>query len=83
MYYVYVMQSQSDGKLYKGYTADVEKRVRVHNQGKVRSTRKRRPFILIYKEEYETKSEAIKREKFLKSLEGGKVLKSILHHTPR
>ena len=83
MYYVYIIQSQKDGKLYKGFTSNVEKRIRAHNQGEVKSTRNRKPFKLIYQEEYESKTEALKREKFLKSLEGGKTLKSKLNLAPR
>ena len=83
MYYVYVIQSQVDGKLYKGFTSDLEKRIKAHNQGEVKSTRKRRPFSLVYQEVFPSKSEALKREKFLKGLKGGKTLKSILNNIPR
>jgi len=83
MFYVYIIQSQKDGKLYKGFTSNVEKRVKAHNRGEVKSTRKRKPFKLIYQEEYESKTEALKREKFLKSLEGGKTLKIKLNVAPR
>jgi putative endonuclease len=83
MYYVYVIRSQVDGKLYKGFTVDVGKRIKAHNRGEVTSTRKRRPFKLIHQEGYQSKSEALKREKFLKSFEGGKTLKSILQRAPR
>lgn len=83
MYYVYVIQSEVDGKLYKGFTTDVGKRIKAHNRGEVKSTRKRRPFKLIHQEGYQSRSDALKREKFLKSLEGGKILKSILQGVPR
>ena len=83
MYYVYIIQSQLDGKLYKGFTSDVEKRIKAHNRGEVKSTRKRRPFKLIHQEVFQSKSEALKRERFLKNLAGGKTLKSILNNTPR
>ena len=75
MYYVYILKSQADGKLYKGFTSDLKKRIRAHNRGDVKSTRKRRPFTLIHQEAYQSKAEALKREKFLKSLKGGKTLK--------
>ena len=83
MYYVYILQSQVDEKLYKGFTSDLEKRISAHNRGEVKSTRKRRPFTLIHQEAYSSKAEALKREKFLKSLKGGKTLKNILNTTPR
>jgi len=83
MYYGYVIQSQVDGKLYKGFTSDLGKRMKAHNRGEVKSTRRRRPFKLIHQEEYQSKSEALEREKFLKSFEGGKALKNILQCVPR
>jgi putative endonuclease len=83
MYYVCVIQSQVDGKLYKGFTSDLGKRMKAHNRGEVKSTRRRRPFKLIHQEEYQSKSEALEREKFLKSFEGGKALKNILQCVPR
>ena len=83
MFYLYIIQSQKDGKLYTGFTSSIEKRIRAHNQGEVRSTRNRRPFKLVYQEKYESKSEALKREKFLKSFKGGKTVKSKLIITPR
>jgi putative endonuclease len=83
MYYVYILQSQVDGKLYKGFTSDLERRITAHNRGDVKSTRKRRPLTLIHQEAYPTKAEALKREKFFKSLKGGKTLKNILNTAPR
>jgi putative endonuclease len=75
MYYVYVLKSLKDGKFYYGYSEDLAKRLDYHNKGKVRSTKGRRPFILHYKEEFDTKSEAFKREKFFKTIEGYNFLK--------
>ncbi|RLC29621.1 GIY-YIG nuclease family protein [Candidatus Woesebacteria bacterium] len=83
MFYVYIIQSQKDGKLYTGFTSNVGKRIRAHNQGEVKSTRNRRPFKLVDQEEYKSKTEALKREKFLKSFVGGKTVKSKLNITPR
>ena len=61
MYYVYVLQSQKDKRLYTGYTSDLQGRLKSHNSGKVRSTKNRQPLILIYYEEYDDKTEARKR----------------------
>ena len=83
MYYVYVIRSLVDGKLYKGFTSDLRQRIRSHNKGEVKSTRNRGPFELVYNEKYECKVEALKREKFLKSLQRGKILKDILNNAPR
>lgn len=68
MNYVYILKC-SDGTLYTGYTNNLEKRLKVHNSGKgAKYTRCRLPVELIYYEEYETKSEAMKREYIIKQL---------------
>jgi len=71
MHYVYILKSLKDGNLYKGSTSDLKKRVIRHNMGQVQSTKNRRPLKLIYYEECEEKSEALKRERFIKTIEGG------------
>ena len=78
MFFVYVIQSELDKRLYKGHTADVEKRLREHNAGRTRSTRPYRPWTLVYKEEVETKEKAVEREKFLKSGIGREFISKIL-----
>jgi putative endonuclease len=77
-YVVYVLQSQKDGKFYTGHTGDLERRISEHNRGKVRSTRNRRPLNLLYTEDFESKTEAYARERYLKSLEGGSLKKSLI-----
>ena len=69
MFYVYVLKSKKDGKLYIGFTTDLRLRFQEHKNGKVRSTSYRRPLELIYYEAYKDEKIAIKREKQLK---GGK-----------
>jgi putative endonuclease len=77
-YYVYVIRSEGYNSNYVGSTNDVEKRLSEHNAGKCRYTSGRRPWVLVYKESYPTRSEAMKREKFLKSGQGRKFLKEQL-----
>lgn len=74
MYYIYVIQSLSHGNRYIGSTEDVDKRLKEHNLGKCRYTKGRKPWKLIYKEEYHLRGETMKREKFLKSGQGKKWL---------
>ena len=76
MYYIYVIKSEKNGKHYIGYTEDLAKRLISHNSGKVRSTKAHRPYKVIYKEEYINKTEARKREIFLKSGQGREELKN-------
>ena len=65
-YYVYVLKSKKDGKLYIGFTTDLEARIQKHNDGEVFSTKGRRPFELIYYEGYKSLVDARRREKNLK-----------------
>ncbi len=67
-YSVYILISEKDKGLYVGCTSNLEKRLKRHNDGKVKSTKGRRPFNCLYQEIYEDKGEAYNRERFLKSL---------------
>ena len=68
MYYVYMLKC-ADGGLYTGYTNDLQKRVGVHNSGRgAKYTKSRLPVRLVYSEEHESKSSALKREAEIKKL---------------
>ncbi len=59
----------ADGSLYTGWTKDLERRLRTHNAGKgAKYTRSRLPVELVYREEFETRGEAMRREWQLKQL---------------
>ena len=66
-YYSYVLRSSKNGILYKGSTQNLEKRLQTHNSGKVNFTSKNIPWELVISEEFSTRSEAVKREKWYKS----------------
>lgn len=66
MFYVYLLQSKKDKSIYIGYCGDLRKRFMEHNQGNVRTTRNKKPFILVYYEAYRNKTDARKREIALK-----------------
>lgn len=74
MYFVYVLFSLKDHKLYKGSTSNIQQRLLRHNSGASTSTAHRKPFVLVHIEQFDNKTDAIKRELFLKSLEGGSKL---------
>ena len=74
MYFVYVLESYNYHTRYIGSTNNVLKRIGEHNSGKCRYTSGRRLWNLIYQEQYRTRSEAMKRERFLKSGQGRKFL---------
>ncbi len=67
MFTVYVLKSQSSGTLYIGQTCDLERRLSEHQNGLASYTRNRGPWELQFTEQYSTRSEAVIREKFLKT----------------
>ena len=69
-FFTYILFSPSFNKHYYGYSSNLQKRLDDHNQGLSTFTKKFIPWELIYFEEFSTKTEAIKREKFFKSLSG-------------
>ena len=77
--YAYIVEC-ADGTLYSGWTNDLEKRVAAHNAGQgAKYTRSRRPVTLRYYEEFEDKSEALRREAALKKLSRAKKQALIEH----
>ena len=69
-YYVYILFSYKDRKLYTGYTNNLNRRIRQHLEGKVIATQNRTPLKIIYCEFYLLKSDAKRREKYLKGGNG-------------
>ena len=67
MFFVYVLQSEKNGKFYVGQTAGVDERLIRHNAGRVPSTKGGRPWKLVYVEQYLFREEAMARETELKS----------------
>ena len=74
-YFVYFLVSEKNNDLYVGSTEDVKKRVGLHNAGKVKSTKAYRPWRLLGFERYESRSEAVKRERFFKAHQQKEILK--------
>ena len=67
MYYSYVLRSLKNGILYKGSTENIENRLEIHNLGLVKFTSKYLPWELVITEEFSTRAEAMKREKWYKT----------------
>jgi len=76
--YVYVLRSTKDGQFYVGLTRDLRARLNAHNEGRVRSTRRRVPLELIYWEGCLKDGDAAQREKYLKSAWGKRYIKGRL-----
>lgn len=77
-YFVYILESEIDGRLYKGQTSDLHKRIKEHNSGKTTSTKGYVPWKLVYFEKFETRGEAVLREKYFKTGSGREFLKAKL-----
>ncbi|UBM62403.1 GIY-YIG nuclease family protein [Candidatus Sulfidibacterium hydrothermale] len=73
-FFTYILISEVDGSLYIGQTQDVEKRLKRHNTGRNRSTSAKRPWKLLYAKPCNSRSEAVKLEKHLKSLKKRKAV---------
>ena len=80
-FYVYILISQKDHRLYIGYTNNLKRRLTQHAKGEVISTRNRRPLKLIHYEYFIDEVDAKSREVFLKSGAGHKQLKDKLRKT--
>ncbi len=71
MNYTYIVRC-SDGTYYTGWTNDIEKRIKTHNEGKgAKYTKTRRPVTLVYYESFQTKEEAMRREWEIKQMKRG------------
>lgn len=77
-YYTYVLQSIKYGDLYVGYTADLKERLKRHNNGLNTSTKSHYPWQVIHYEAYLSEKDAKRREGYLKSSQGARLLKRML-----
>jgi putative endonuclease len=76
MYFVYVLKDGDTGKHYIGSCEDLDRRLREHR-------RKKPSYQLVYKEARESRSDALRRELYLKSGNGRRALKSVLREFER
>ena len=78
MFYTYILISEKDDKFYVGYTDNLKRRIKQHNNGDVESTKYRRPLKLIYYEVCLNQKDAIHREKYLKTTYGKRYIRNRL-----
>jgi putative endonuclease len=82
MFTVYVLLSEKTGVTYTGYTSNLAKRLESHNSLATKGfTIKHRPWLLIYSENFDLKSDAIRREKELKQGRGREFIKNLINRT--
>ncbi|KKR56733.1 MAG: Excinuclease abc c subunit domain protein [Candidatus Uhrbacteria bacterium GW2011_GWF2_40_263] len=71
MFSTYVLYSEKFDRYYIGSTSDYEKRLKRHNAGHTKSTKPFRPWVMVYREDFETRTEALKRENQIKRYKRG------------
>ena len=76
MYFVYILRSKKDNGFYTGFTDNLNKRMKKHNDGLVTATKARRPLTLVYIEGGLNKTDALHREIYLKTSWGKRYIKS-------
>jgi putative endonuclease len=79
MFVTYISQSQKSERYYIGHTQDILIRLSYHNDGRVKATKNKGPWVLVYKEEYETKLEANRRELEIKSKKSRRYIESLIN----
>ncbi|MCK4357140.1 MAG: GIY-YIG nuclease family protein [Candidatus Cloacimonetes bacterium] len=78
MFYTYILYSDRKDKYYIGHTHNLVLRLERHNSGRSRFTKAGIPWIIVYYEEYETKSEAMRREYELKKQKNRKYIINLI-----
>ena len=81
MFYVYILRSLRDEKLYTGYTGNLKRRIQEHFRGDVHTTHRMGELQLIYFEGFINKLDAQERERYLKTTKGKRTLKIMMKHT--
>ncbi len=76
---VYILYSKKADRYYIGQTSELENRLRRHNRGGSSYTKSGTPWKLVYREKFETRSEAMKREKKLKNAKNLEYIKRVIH----
>ena len=81
MYYVYILKSKRNGKIYTGFSENLKRRVKEHLAKQVHTTRRFGELELIYYEAFVNETDAREREVYLKTTQGKRTLKLMLKYT--
>ncbi|HRG59052.1 MAG TPA: GIY-YIG nuclease family protein [Bacteroidia bacterium] len=80
MFVVYILYSSFINQYYVGHTQNIEERLARHNSGSSLSTRKGRPWALVYTETFNSRSEAMIREKAIKKMKSRKYIEQFIQN---
>ena len=78
MFITYILQLAKSGRFYIGHTEHIAKRLLRHNSGEVTATKNKGPWIVVYKESFETRSQAVERELEVKSKKSRKYIEALI-----
>ena len=78
MYYVYILKSIVTSKYYVGQSQDLDHRLDHHNSGYNKTTKSGMPWLLVYSEKYQTRSEAVKRESYIKRMKSREFIERLI-----
>lgn len=81
MYFFYILRSVKNGLLYLGFSPDLKKRLKSHNDGENKATKPNIPYKLIYYSAFKNKQDAIACEKYFKTTAGWKRIHKMLENT--
>jgi putative endonuclease len=81
MYYVYILKSKADNTYYVGQTKNLDKRINRHNSGGSIYTKLRKPWAMVYFEEYSDSASAKRREREIKSWKSRKLIEEMIQHS--
>ena len=79
-YFLYIIQSVADSSYYVGYTHDLRLRLEHHNAGWTMSTKAKRPWKIVYSERCASKSDAIRREAYIKRMKSRTYIESLIRN---
>jgi putative endonuclease len=77
-HYVYILYSNIKDRYYTGSTSDIEQRLKRHNAGATPSTRTGRPWSVVYTKQFDSKTEALKFENYIKRMKSRKFIESLI-----
>jgi putative endonuclease len=83
MYFVYIIESEKDGSYYVGSTQDLDERIQRHNQGRSKYTKNKRPWRLLYFEEFPDRSSATARENQIKNRKKKEYIEALINDNLR
>ena len=80
MFYLYIIKSVDSGTYYVGISSDIKERLEKHNKGMVKSTKSKKPWVLVYSESFASRGAATKRELQLKSWKKRSALEKLMQY---